>query len=462
MIMNNTWKGKHILIIGAARQGQALARYMVSQGAKVVLNDHRLKSEMKPEMEALSGLPIKWVFGSHSLELLNGVDCICPSAGIPLNLEIIKEARRRGIPLSNDSQIFLENAPCKVIGITGSAGKTTTTTLVGRMAQSALQSPRRTWVGGNIGQPLIAYLEQIHQSDLVIMEISSFQLDLMTLSPQVAGVLNITPNHLDRHGTLEAYTASKARILDFQQAEDVAVLGRDDPGGWNLKSHVKGRLFTFGIQPPLENHPGTFLNGEWCVYRNGEKQENLFRLNTLELRGEHNLSNTLAACAIAIAAGLPPESLESGIKGFRGVPHRLEFVRYLDGVAWYNDSIATAPERTMAAIRSFSEPLVVLLGGRDKNLPWEELAKLVCQRVDHVILFGEAADIIKASINKVRNSGRPFSMGKYAHLKEAILEARKVSKSGDVVLLAPGGTSFDEYRDFEERGEDFRKWVMQL
>jgi UDP-N-acetylmuramoylalanine--D-glutamate ligase len=475
------WNGRNVVVLGAARQGLALARYLALHGAQVVLNDQRHENEMESAITALADLqgrtayPVRWVLGKHPLEILEEADLLCVSGGVPLTLPIVKHALERGVPVTNDSQIFLEAAPCPVVGITGSAGKTTTTTLVGRMAQAAVASalaggkPRQAWVGGNIGSPLIAILDEIAPQDLAIMELSSFQLELMTRSPQIAAVLNITPNHLDRHGSMAAYTAAKAHILAYQAPVDTAVLGRDDPGAWSLADQVRGALMSFSLEKPQPGQsqpdpsgiPGTFSqDGELFFSREGELTWLMSR-SAVGLRGEHNLLNVLAACAISLAAHLPLQALREGVDGFGGVPHRLEFVRSWGGADWYNDSIATAPERTIAAIRSFEEPLVLLVGGRDKDLPWEELAELARKRVRRLIIFGEAAGKIIHAMEAGGVPKRP-DMIRCAGLKEAVQAASQIMRPGDVVLLSPGGTSFDEFRDFEERGECFKQLVMQL
>lgn len=455
----NDWSGQRILIIGAARQGTALARYLAARGAQVVLTDSRTADQLQTVRADLADLPLEWALGGHPLTLLNDTDLVCPSGGVPLTLPLIVEAQKRGIPLSNDSQIFLEAAPCQVIGITGSSGKTTTTTLVGRMAASVPAA--KVWVGGNIGHPLIADIDQMRAADLVVMELSSFQLEIMTQSPQMAAVLNITPNHLDRHGTLAAYTAAKARILDFQTAADTAILGWDDPAAQHLAASVKGKWISFGFSRPPQGQAGCFLDKGQIMLWDGKTTQALFPQELIRLRGKHNISNVLAACAIAYAAGLSIEAMLAGVAGFTGVPHRLEFVRSWGGADWYNDSIASAPERTVAAIRAFATPLVLLLGGRDKNLPWDDLADLVHQRVDHVILFGEAADLIQQAIGSPARS-RPHSVAVCENLAQAVQVAAEVVEPGDVVLLSPGGTSFDAFRDFAERGEQFRLWVNEL
>lgn len=305
--------------------------------------------------------------------------------------------------------------------------------------------------------------------DLAILELSSFQLDLMTRSPQVGAVLNITPNHLDRHPSMADYTRAKANIIAFQTPEDVAVLGRDDAGAWGLKALVKGKLVTFGHDPVGELAPGwvadVHLRGDEIVLWDGHHAQPVMPRADILLRGEHNVMNVMAACAISFAAGLPVEAMRAGVQGFRGVAHRMEFVRSLRGADWYNDSIASAPERVMAGLRAFADPIVLLAGGRDKNLPWEEFARLVCARVDHLVLFGECAGMIAAQVQACKvqaHHTRPFTMVCCAGLQEAVQVAADVAEAGDVVLLSPGGTSFDEFRDFEVRGERFKKWVLAL
>jgi len=242
----------------------------------------------------------------------------------------------------------------------------------------------------------------------------------------------------------------------------VAVLGREDRGAWSLNETARGALVSFGLRRPAEGASGTLLAGETLCLQTGEIVTELLPREMIELRGEHNLLNVLAACAIGHAAGFSVEAMQAAVSGFRGVPHRLEFVREWNGAAWYNDSIATAPERTIAAIHSFSEPLVLLLGGRDKNLPWEDLAELVRQRVDHLVVFGEAAGKIADAVGQPREGQRPYSLARAANLREAIMAAVAVVEPGDVVLLSPGGTSFDEFTDFEQRGERYRQWLKDL
>ena len=261
---------------------------------------------------------------------------------------------------------------------------------------------------------------------------------------------------------MEAYTAAKARLLDFQNSADTAVLGREDPGAWSLVDRVKGRLVTFGLNAPTTRQPGTFLKDRWLRLQDAGSSVEIMPREAIQLRGEHNLLNVLAACAIGFAAGLPIECMQQGVEGFTGVAHRLQFVRNWQGADWYNDSIATAPERSMAGIRAFDEPLVLLAGGRDKKLPWEAFAEMVHHRVDHLVVFGEASEIILNAVGPAHPGQRPYTITVCPQLQQAVEAAAQVAQQGDVVLLSPGGTSFDEFNDFEERGERYIQWVMAL
>ena len=458
--MKTNWTGTRVLILGAARQGLALARWLCLHGAHVTLSDTRTADDLRVARASLAEFQIDWAPGGHPLELLDSSDVLCLSGGVPLTLPIVAEAVKRGIPLSNDTQIFMEVTPCKTIGITGSAGKTTTTTLVGQMARNAYGD--KAYVGGNIGNPLINYVDNMKPGDVAIHEISSFQLDQMTISPDIAAILNITPNHLDRHGTMEAYTAAKARILEFQSEEDAAILGCNDKGAWSLRNTVNGKLFTFSLDELEEGLDGTYLHDGLLNLRDGNAYLPLILREKIALRGDHNVLNVLAAFAIGHAAGFTLDAMLEAVEDFRGVPHRLEFVRELRGVRWYNDSTATAPERSMAAVRSFDESIVLMLGGRDKDLPWEDLIQLMGERVDHVVLFGEAAEKIEGTVNRLGLREKRFTVSRAEKLHEAVIQAAEVAEAGDVVLLAPGGTSFDEFKDFAERGERFRAWVQEL
>ena len=310
-------QGKRVLVLGYGRQGRALARWLPTMGASVTVSD---RQPLEPALDELPpGAKVKFVSGDHSPDLLDETDLMCLSGGVPLDAPMVREAQRRGIPLTNDAQLFMERCPAPVIGITGSAGKTTTTSLVAAMLGAA---GRQVWTGGNIGHVLLDDLGRMQTGDVVVMELSSFQLELMTCSPQLAAVLNVTPNHLDRHGTMEAYAAAKARILDFQRGEDCAILGHDDGGSRALKTQVRAGLAWFGRDRPPGD--GAWYQDEdlWLAGRsaeNGRAQRVCARADS-PLPGPHNLMNLLAACATAGAAGVAAPAMAQAIREFRGVP----------------------------------------------------------------------------------------------------------------------------------------------
>lgn len=455
--MTDPLSGQSILVLGLARQGRALARWLPSTGARVTVSDSKTAEQLGVSADDYPGVTL--ALGDQSEALLDGVDVVCVSGGVPLELPIVRAAQARGIPLTNDAQLFLERCPAPVIGITGSAGKTTTTTLTGEIVKRA---GYRTWVGGNIGEVLLDVLPTIRPTDRVVMELSSFQLDLMTVSPDVAAVLNITPNHLDRHGTMEAYAHAKANILRHQhEPSNVAVLGRDDAGSRALADVVNGKLIWFSAQEMVED--GAFLAGQRLVVAGrcspDRKPHVIGERGEILLRGDHNVLNVLAACAITGSLAVRPDVMMAAVREFRGVAHRLEIVRAAKGVTWVNDSIATAPERVIAALNSFSEPIVLLLGGRDKKLPWDEMMALALSKCRKIIAFGEAAGIVVETARQAKATRR---VKRVETLDEAVSAAAKAARPGDVVLLSPGATSYDAYVDFAARGEHFRTLVNDL
>ncbi len=446
---------KRLVILGMARQGTALARFAVDAGATVTLTDMRPAESLQGALASLADLPaerLRYVLGEHPHSLLDECDLLALSGGVATDAPLVVEALRRGIPLTNDSIEFMHRTPALVIGITGSAGKTTTTALVGQMGH---KSDRRTWVGGNIGRPLITDLHQMSADDLVVQELSSFQLELWEqCSPPVATILNITPNHLDRHKSMARYIEAKGNILRFQKPGDVAVLSADDPGSLEMSHMVRGRLRLFSAREEVTD--GAFLRDDHIWLSDGSSVQSLCRVDESRLIGPHNVLNVLAAVTLADSADLSHEAIVQGIRFFDGVPHRLEMVRKLDGVQYVNDSIATAPERALAALAAFEEPIILLAGGRDKDMVWDEWARQVGRRAKHVVLFGELAPSLAEHL------GTSVPLTKVDTMVEALAIAQAEAAAGDVVLLSPGGTSFDAYSDFVERGEHFRLLVQEM
>ena len=461
--------GKRIVVFGFGRQGQALARWLPTVGAQVAVTDQRSARELGIRRRQFPD--VRFYLGGHPDDVLIGARYICVSGGVPLDLPILELARKRNIPFTNDAQLFLERSPAPVIGITGSAGKTTTATLSARILEAA---GYRVWLGGNIGAPLIEVLPKIKREDLVVMELSSFQLELTRASPQVAAILNLTPNHLDRHGTLERYAAAKANILRHQSAADMAVLGWDDPGSRAMERIVVGEVSAFSGYEMAPD--GAFLLGNRLVVAGSASYDMnphvVCRRDEIPLRGDHNVLNVLAACAITGSMGLAinrpgvePKTMAEAIRSFKAVEHRLEMVRRVAGVTYVNDSIATAPERLAAALRSYEEPLIVLIGGADKDLPWEAALQLAARKAKHLIVFGadgekQVCAKVMTLLPMLRVAADRISRAET--LEAAVARAAEVARPGDVVLFSPGGTSYDAYADFAERGAHFRQLVSAL
>ncbi|MGC9334705.1 MAG: UDP-N-acetylmuramoyl-L-alanine--D-glutamate ligase, partial [Anaerolineae bacterium] len=415
------FSGIRALVVGLAREGTSLARFLAGHGAQVVATDVKPAEALTANLAALDKLPMRYVLGGHPLELLDEVDIVFVSPGVPLEIPLLEEARRRHIPLSSETRLFARLCPALVVGITGSSGKTTTTALVGKMLQGA---GRPTWVGGNIGQPLIGSLEEIQPAEVVVLELSSFQLDLFApqpevtsrvighpveavfdpsgWSPEISAILNITPNHLDRHITMEAYAAAKAHVLAYAQPGDIAVLNLDDPVTRKLGQNLRQGLLWFSLEGEVDR--GAYLRGDQLVLRLSDREQVVCRTDELKLLGRHNVANMLAACAISAAGGATVEVLREVATTFSAVEHRLELVREWRGVRWYNDSIATAPERTVAALNAFDAPIVLLAGGRDKHLSWDDMAALTWRKTRHVILFGEAAGLVEEAMRRTTPS----------------------------------------------------------
>lgn len=451
--------GKNLVILGLARQGIALARFAARARAKVTISDLRTLEQLEPVLKNLEGFDINFVFGEHPMSLLEGTDILAISGGVPADIPLVQAARDQGIIITNDSQEFILRSPAACIGITGSAGKTTTTALTGAMGSA---SGRQTWVGGNIGRPLISELDKIKPGDLVVQELSSFQLEIWQHSPAVAAVLNITPNHLDRHKTMDFYSSAKANILRFQNEDGIAVLSADDAGTMALAPLVRGRMRLFSINRQVNDGAYLFEDQIWLRKPNGITTP-VCSLRDVQLRGRHNLLNICAAVTLADSVDVPLSAMVQAIRDFHGVEHRLELVATINGVQYVNDSIATAPERAMAAIDSFTEPIILLAGGKDKKMVWDEWARHVHEHISMVILFGDLTELLADKLAEhLPAEGRIAKIMPAVDLADAVNTAASAARSGDVVLLSPGGTSFDAYEDFTARGEHFRALVKAI
>lgn len=456
-MQNDILTGRQVLVIGFGRQGQSLTRWLPTIGARVIVTDNRPQDDLDVDLREFP--QVRFVLGDHPLTLLDNTQMVCVSGGVPLSLPIVQEAIKRRIAVTNDAQLFLERSPAPIIGITGSAGKTTTTTLVGEMCKAAGLT---TWVGGNIGNVLLDVMMGIQPDHQVVMELSSFQLELVFRSPTVAAVLNVTPNHLDRHGTMENYIRAKANVLAHQSPQGLTVLGRDDLGSRSLETLVKGDLLWFSRHEIVSD--GAFMIGSRLAVAGLASPDGgpaiICEREEIPLRGDHNVLNVLAACAIAGAIGVPPDAMRETICNFAAVPHRLEVIRQVDDVTYVNDSIATAPERVVAALSSYDEPLILLAGGADKKLNWGDMVALALHKSRYIIAFGRDGDIVVQTAEKL--VGKTDQVIRVKTLTEAVKRASELALAGDVVLLSPGGTSYDAYQDFAARGEHFRQLVLAI
>jgi UDP-N-acetylmuramoylalanine--D-glutamate ligase len=452
------YEGRKVTIVGLGREGTALARFLVGQGAKVTVTDTKNEHQLKEAVNELANLPVRYRLGGHPEDVLQA-DVMFVSPGVPRQIPILVEARKRGVALSSETALFFSLCRAPIIGITGSSGKTTTTSLVGEIMK---EEGYRTFVGGNIGSPLIECVEQIEPSHKVVMELSSFQLEAMDESPHIAAVLNLSPNHLDRHQSMDDYVAAKKNIVRFQTPGDYAVLNADQQLTRGLAEDTAGEIMLFSREQEVPQ--GAFVdNGHIVAAWSGERHI-VCATSEMRLLGLHNLENVLAACAVSAPAGAQTESMRKAVTTFRGVEHRLELVAEIDGVRFYDDSIATSPQRTMAALESFSDPIVLLAGGREKHLPLEALGQLILEKVKAIVLFGEAAPLLERAISHAQDGQTASSLAVHrsSGLQEAVNTAFEIAEAGDIVLLSPACTSYDMYGDFAERGDHFKVLVREL
>jgi UDP-N-acetylmuramoylalanine--D-glutamate ligase len=452
--------GKRVTVIGLGIEGVDVARYAATHGATVAVVDSKPPEALAARMQELEGLPISYALASTGVDEVAQSDVVFVSQSVPLDAPAVAEARRRGIPVDSMTRCFMEHCPGPMIGITGSSGKTTTTSLVAAI-MAASGHPYR--VGGNIGAGLLGLLDGMDERTWAVLEVSHTQLQLTDRSPHIAAVLNVTPNHLDQF-SWDDYVALKQKLVRFQNADDYVVLNLDEPvsAATTALTPATPWFFTLGEKVPGN---GAFVRDNAVFLRTNTTEAMVLPVDEIPLRGIHNVENVLAATAIAGAAGVPVDAIASAIRGFQAVPHRLEVVAEVDGVRYVNDSIATTPERTLAGIRSFDEPLVLLLGGKDKDLPKDELAQEALRRCTGIVFFGADGALLEAAVEAnaafVSFEERPVT-ARVATLAEALAEARDMAEPGDVVLLSPACTSFDAYNNFEERGEEFSRLVRAM
>jgi UDP-N-acetylmuramoylalanine--D-glutamate ligase len=447
--------GKRVLVVGLGKSGIASAQFLATRGARVTVSDTRTQTELKAQIPALLDRGIAVETGGHGERTFRDQDLIVVSPGVPSDLPQLARARAQGIPVIGEIELAAHFLKGKVVAITGSNGKTTTTTLCGDLIASSSQ---RTLVGGNIGTPVILLVDDSTAETVNVIEVSSFQLETIeTFHPHIAVVLNITPDHLDRHGSMEKYTAAKARIFENQTASDYSVLNLDDAGSAGLQSRTRARLFWFTRKQQLTgDKTGAFVrNGEIC-FRSGGRDEQIMPVSEISLKGAHNLENVLAAVAVGRLCGCDAVSIRNAVRKFKAVEHRLQHVGTIAGVEYYNDSKATNVDATIKAIESFPGNIHLILGGKDKDSDYTLMNHLLRERVKRVYTIGAAAEKIRSHVQSA------VEVLPCRTLDNAVERAHDLAQQGDIVLLAPACSSFDQFENYEHRGRTFRSLVERL
>jgi UDP-N-acetylmuramoylalanine--D-glutamate ligase len=443
--------GKRALVVGLGKSGVASALFMKAHGARVTVSDTKSGDELRNEIPVLLDHGITVETGGHGERTFRGQDLIVVSPGVPVDAPPLVQARSLGETVIGEVELAAQFLPGPMVAITGSNGKTTTTTLTGEIIAA---SGFPVLVGGNIGTPAISLAERAKPETVIVLEISSFQLEtIQTFRPKIAVVLNVTPDHLDRHRTFEIYTDAKARIFENQQGSDFAILNADDPTCVAMGGRTRAQVIWFSRHKEVER--GAWVRDGNIVFRDGSGQREILQVSDIPLKGAHNLENVLAAVCGAALMGCAPEKIRQAVHGFKAVEHRLEFVSTVNGVDYYNDSKATNVDATIKALESFPANIHLILGGKDKGSDYTVLNDLIHQRVKRIYTIGAAAAKIESQV-------KGAEVVHAETLENAIRKASAAAKPGDVVLLAPACASFDQFKSYEHRGKVFKGIVGGL
>jgi UDP-N-acetylmuramoylalanine--D-glutamate ligase len=458
---DRTWRGARVTVMGLGLFGGGVGatRFAASLGAKVTVTDLRGAAQLGESLEALAGLPVRYVLGRHEDADFREADLVIVNPAVPMNSPYLGLARSAGVPLTTEMLLFAERCAGRVVAVSGSNGKTTTTSLVGAILSAY---DRRTVVGGNLGRSLLMEARNVERGAPVILEVSSFQLEWLGPTgwyPEIGVLTNLSPNHLDRHGTYEAYVAAKRELLAHQPPQAYAVLNAQNEGLRAMAAGLPGRIVWFDGKG--EARPGARVEGETIVFEREGKPVGVVPLDEIPLVGYHNRENVLAAVAAASTWGVPPRTIRSAVRRFTPVAHRLEFVREVGGVRYYNDSIATTPESAICALRSFEPRQIVLIaGGYDKKIPFDDLGREIAARAAGLVLLGTTAEKIARAAEA---AGFPAAdIHRVGALADAVALAARLARPGQVVSLSPACASYDQFRNFEERGILFKKLVSAL
>ena len=443
--------GRNVLVVGLARTGEATAAFLLRRGARVTVTESKSRAELGSKAETWVRRGVTLEAGGHTPAAFLEADLIIPSPGVP-RLPEIAAARDRGIPVWSEIELASRFLKGSIVGLTGTNGKSTTTTLLHRILKDA---GRPAFLAGNIGTPLISFVDRSRDDHLYVTEISSFQLEYIhAFRARLALVLNLSGNHLDWHGTMDDYAAAKAKLVLGQKAGDAAVLNREDARVWAWKEAAVSDVFAFSGKRPVRR--GAFVRDGWVVVRDGGDERRILPVSEIKLPGLHNRENVLAAAAAARILGVAPSRIRASVRGFRGLEHRLEPVATVRGVSFINDSKATTVDATLKALAGFTRPVVLILGGKDKGSDFRPLRKAVRRGVKAVVLVGSAREKIREAL------AGAVPLIEADTYPEVVRAARAAAAPGDIVLLAPACTSWDMFRNFEERGRVFKREVRRL
>ena len=441
-------RGKKVMVLGLARTGLATARFLAQQGAVVLVSDLRPAADLQAEVNALAGLPIEYHLGDEDVDWLQGVDMVVPSPGVPMNNFLLENAGQRGVEIISEIELAYRFLPLPLIAVTGTNGKSTTTTLIGEILKA---NGTKTFVGGNLGMPLIGC--GADNWEWGVVEVSSFQLEWVKwFRPRIAVLLNLSEDHLDRYADFAAYASAKQRIFAAQDEPDIAILNRDDSRVWAMRQQLRSQIVSIGSS---EVGFGVFAERDAIVWRDGPDEET-FSLTAVKIKGVHNVENMMAAIAATKAVGVGHDVIQETLESFPGLEHRLEFVREKDGVRYFNDSKGTNVGAVEKSLASFSEPVILIAGGVDKGGDYGPLQNCMRQRVRRLVLFGAAKDVIAQALGHLTETVI------VKDLAAAVADAAAHARPGNVVLLSPACSSFDMFRNYAERGKVFKSLVRDL
>ena len=445
-----------ILGLGLFSGGVAAARFFSGRGDRVTVTDLRDAETLRSSLDELQDVPVRFVLERHREEDILGADLVVVSPAVKEDNVFLQLARDHGIRITTEINLVFERCPAPIIGITGSNGKTTTTSLLGAILK---EHDPRTVVGGNIGKSILNELDAIPEDTIVTLELSSFQLKRLSWidrSPHISIWTNLTPNHLDWHGSFEDYVASKQQVLLSHSWDDIAILNADDPLLRDRAQTCKGKVLLFSLAETVSE--GAFLQGSEIIFRQKGHERAICGINDLRIPGPHNLANALAAITAACVCEVPSAVIQRAVMEFRGVPHRVEYVTERDGIRYYNDSACTTPESTITALRAFDAPIILIAGGYDKGVDFGHMADEIVRNARAVVLIGKTAEAIEQAILRRRTGFIP-DIVRCATMGAAITQSQALATKGDVVVLSPGCASYDMFENYEDRGNRFKELV---